>query len=298
MPRVADNLLESVVYLYGSVADAQTGEMSGGTGFLVSLPLDESNLRAGFLYAVTNSHVIREGGASVLRVNKRGGGVAIMEVPTDAWHHHPVGDDVAVCQLGLSAETIRFMSISRGSILTREDVEHPGRYIGIGDDVFFVGRFAEHEGRATNLPSLRFGTIAQMPWEPVLHERGIMQECFLVEARSLSGFSGSPVYLYYALHGPGGATAVIGGEEEEVPPRNYAQASPWYLLGIDFAHLSRRERVRDAAGEPVEDYWVRSNTGMMTVVPSWKLLELLDDEELVAARKEQAERHKSPRILS
>jgi hypothetical protein len=50
-----------------------------------------------------------------------------------------------------------------------------------------------HEGRQKNSPTARFGNIAQMPNEPVIIKR-FEQECFLVEARSIGGYSGSPVF--------------------------------------------------------------------------------------------------------
>lgn len=53
--------------------------------------------------------------------------------------------------------------------------------------MFFLGRFVTHDGKQRNLPTVRFGNLATMPWEPVLTERGLRQESFLVEARSLSG---------------------------------------------------------------------------------------------------------------
>lgn len=70
--------------------------------------------------------------------------------------------------------------------------------VGPGDDVFVVGRFINSQGKLRNIPSVRFGNIAQMPLKPIEQGRvfgEFQQESFLVEARSISGFSGSPVFL-------------------------------------------------------------------------------------------------------
>jgi hypothetical protein len=53
--------------------------------------------------------------------------------------------------------------------------------------VFMVGRVITHEGKQKNLPSARFGNITMMPVEPLRHMRGINQESFVVEMRSIGG---------------------------------------------------------------------------------------------------------------
>jgi hypothetical protein len=68
--------------------------------------------------------------------------------------------------------------------------------IGPGDDVFFVGRYVNHQGRQQNSPTVRLGIISMLPREKILHPRGTLVDSFLVEVRSLSGYSGSPVFLY------------------------------------------------------------------------------------------------------
>lgn len=50
MPRIRDEFLESVIYLYPSRRAAQKGEQIGGSGFLVSVKRTETS---GWLYAVT-----------------------------------------------------------------------------------------------------------------------------------------------------------------------------------------------------------------------------------------------------
>lgn len=55
-----------------------------------------------------------------------------------------------------------------------------------------------------------------------------------------------------------------------------------YLLGVDCGHFAASATEVDPAPEPV------LNTGFMVVVPSWKLVELLNEESLQEARSKLA----------
>ncbi|MCH8063445.1 MAG: trypsin-like peptidase domain-containing protein [Chloroflexi bacterium] len=198
MPRIPDDLLDIVIYLYPSMQDARDGARFGGSGFLVGIrseryPDDNAKVHN---YAVTNSHVIREGHSPIVRLNTQDGGTEILELNEGDWVHHPDADDVAICQVEISVDTLHVRRISPSIFLTKELITDHA--IGPGDETFFLGRFISHDGKQQNLPILRFGNIAMMPWQPVRHPRGINQESFLIEARSLSGFSGSPVFLFTA----------------------------------------------------------------------------------------------------
>src|SRR5438445_660680 len=72
---------------------------------------------------------------------------------------------------------------------------HGGRVGGTG---FLLGWFISHSSKQTNQPLARFGNIAMMPGEKVVDGRGLRVEAYLVEMRSLSGYSGSPVFVYLA----------------------------------------------------------------------------------------------------
>ena len=150
--------------------------------------------------------------------------------------------------------------------------------VGVGDDVFVVGRFINHEGVQKNSPTARFGCIAQMPKEPV-KVKGFDQECFLVEARSIGGFSGSPVF-WHVLPFAGGAYR----------PKTNVQIGP-LLLGVELGYIYDWTPVCDAAGRPTnpakpDQQQVQVNSGMMIVIPAWKLTDLLNEDSIVAKRKE------------
>jgi hypothetical protein len=150
--------------------------------------------------------------------------------------------------------------------------------------VLVIGRFINHEGKQRNTPSVRFGHIAQMPHEPIKRDDGYLQESFLVEAKSIGGYSGSPVFTYIngLMPRPGSnvlSTNILG---------------PW-LLGIDWSHLNDWKPVCDASGVPMSSgLRVGSNTGMMGVVPAWKLEDIfqLPDVQAWFRAAEEAELRK------
>ncbi|WP_413992224.1 trypsin-like peptidase domain-containing protein [Labrys okinawensis] len=227
------------------------------------------------MYAVTNRHVV-EDGACVIRMNSIDGKKETLETDERDWLYHPDGDDVAVCLISFDPKKFKFQHVDTKQLLTKEIVE--SAHIGPGDDVFVVGRFVNHEGKQRNNPTVRFGNIAQMPDEPI-RVGGFDQESFLVEARSIGGYSGSPVFWHVQpfLGGPYRPSVSIG----------YGP----YLMGIEWGYLRAWVPLSDSLGRPLGngppwDRQVEQNSGMMAVVPSWKLLELVNGGEVLRRRQE------------
>jgi hypothetical protein len=193
MPRIDPRILDCTAYLYPNKRDASTGVQAGGTGFLVVYPSSKIETPA-HLYIVTAKHVVITGRCEAARVNTKQGDYEILDVSTGSWIHHPDGDDLAVCPIRLDINKYKFSCIPSSMLLTKRAIaEHQ---IGVGDEVFMVGRFINHDGKQKNTPTARFGNISMMPDEPIRHPTGIMQESFVVEARSFAGFSGSPVFVW------------------------------------------------------------------------------------------------------
>ncbi len=275
MPRIDDQLLDCSVYLYPTVEQAERGDAVGGTGFIIGVPYRRAK---GYThrYAVTCSHVIRRG-APVVRVNTRHGEFDVLDLGPKQWTHHPDGHDIAVCPVSLPANDFKYKWLPQEMFMTKELIEQED--IGPGDDTFFVGRFITHEGRQRNLPTVRFGNISMLPWEKVRNRMGLDQESFLVESRSLPGYSGSPVFVYISAFAkrPGKSTTISSSDR-----------GPW-LLGIDWGHVNEHQKVLESDGEtPVKDGWVvQQNSGMMAVQPAWNLAELLQVQELVEMREDR-----------
>ncbi len=299
MPWIEPEYLDCSVYLYPSEAEAEDGKRIGGSGFLLSLAVDvdyERRIAHQLAFVVSNKHVV-EPGNKVVRVNTKDGRSTPVPLDGAKWYSHPTSD-VALCPIGLDIEH-KFSCVSTTAILTEKTI---GQFdIGPGDDVFMVGRFVNHEGTQRNTPSLRFGNIAQMPFEPITADGLPPQESFLVEAKSLPGYSGSPVFVYLPPQPdlsqyPMLQEAVAKGDAQfsGINPKRVAinlRAGPW-LLGVDWCHLRTLEKVWSRqTGKPVSPEWyVKSNTGMSGVVPAWKILDILEGDEM-KAEIEKAKSH-------
>lgn len=303
MPRIADAFIDNAVYIYSSQEDAESGKAVGGSGFLVHVPFVETeNMQQ--TYVVTNSHVINQTPRPVIRLNRIDGSVLGLVTNQQDWTVHPDGDDVAVMPIPSDPNQVRRMTIGLDRFVTKQLIEYED--IGIGDDTMMIGRFIGHDGRQRNTPAVRFGNIAMMAHEKIRTTTGFEQESFLVELRSMPGYSGSAVYIYSPSPMQDMSTKRKG--ESMAPLSDFNLFGPNaqqhihlmglkmtpkgpYLLGIDWCHLNNEARVRDMAGQPHrEKLFVRENTGMAGVVPAWKIAEILESEHLVNARRELEER--------
>ncbi len=60
------------------------------------------------------------------------------------------------------------------------------------------------------------------------------------------------------------------------------------LLGIDWGHLPHFDDVIDRNNKPHPERWrVRGNSAMMTVIPAWKLIEMLESPEFMEQREKE-----------
>jgi len=304
MPQIPQRYLDCSIYLYDSKEAAEDGENFGGSGCLVrveSNPLyDPTSFKDGryrkvamffppHIYAVTNRHVV-ESGCTVIRMNTIDDEIDVLELDQHDWIPHPAGDDLAVAPIDLPEDKHSYIPIDTGGFVHRDSFLS----IGAGDDTFMVGRFINHAGKQRNTPSLRFGSIAMMPFDKVKLQSGYMQEAFLVETRSISGYSGSPVFVYRPIQ-----------QTTTIPPSPYSPYSDETysksitdlvghpaLLGIDCGHVLNYDEVLDATGKAHQYGWkVASNTGMAIVIPAWRLEDLLDTEELIMQRKQKDKKY-------
>ena len=283
--RIADGYLDCAVYVYPSKAAADAGDHAGGSGFIIAYPLNPAPWRE--IYIVTNRHVIAKCPGDVfLRFNTKLGKTDVKAVPKDSWFTHPDGDDVAVCAFGESMAEYKYNHIDYGQFMTPERQRNED--IGIGDEVFMVGRFINHEGKQQNHPALRYGHIAMMTGEPIEDIRtGIKQESYLIECRSMGGYSGSPVFV-----------AIMPMHMERARRESTVRSFPRgpFLLGINWCHIHHRMPIKTASAdtfvltepeavEPGGEY-ILANTGMAGVVPVGKLVELLESDEMKEHRRE------------
>jgi len=69
-----------------------------------------------------------------------------------------------------------------------------------------------------------------------------------------------------------------------------------WVLGVDWGHILDWQPIYDEKRCPVHNRWqVQWNTGMMGIVPIWKLMDLLNDEALKKHRAEVEAKHTKPK---
>jgi hypothetical protein len=270
---IAPSYLNCTVYLYLTEDDARQGTASGGSGFLVGVMSRHPN--RGYVHLVTNRHVVN-GGHLVVRINTKSGGSGAIRTQFDEWVVS-TEDDLAVLPFDPPADA-QFQAVAIDLFLS-EDCAIAGWPIWPGDEVFFYGRFITHDGRQRNKPVVRFGEISMLPdADTPIRVGDEDQIAFLVEARSLSGFSGSPAFVKLAT------TRLMDGghdKDEWIP-------STMRLLGVDCAHVPIWKPAREAPKNSAashKDIWVETNSGMAVVIPAWRLARLINDERLVRERE-------------
>ena len=281
MPRINDDWLLTSIYIYPSKRAAKDGMQSGGSGCIVARPASIKGLH--HFYAVTNSHVL-VGEDAVIRVNVKGSKVDFIPTKTSVWarsedadlavHPMDVGEDV-YDQVAIGTEWF----INHGRIATKG--------MGHGDECFVIGRFINHDGKQRNKPTTRFGCISAMPDpnEGIFNKHiGKPMEAFLVECRTIPGYSGSPVFVHIP---PGSVHRVKNEIQETKKPRG-----PW-LLGLVCASLQTYEDVKQKRNLADTPYVSEMTTGMLLVVPAWHLTNLIEnDPDLIEQRKLQEEKWK------
>jgi hypothetical protein len=144
-----------------------------------------------------------------------------------------------------------------------------------------LGRFLGHDGADENKPAARFGHLAMGTTVPIEHPWGFRQESFLVECRSVTGYSGSAVFIYRSQTTLTAGLVALGADRGKPSlPR---------LLGVDWGNLDRVGRTEYAIdwaeADPAASFPRRS--GMLGAVPAWRLAELLDTPEVRDVRRNE-----------
>lgn len=299
MPRIPDRFADCAIYMYSSERAAKDGQNAGGSGFLIHVP-STIDPRMGHTYAVTNKHLIDgsdDGRFWTIRLTRKGGGIDTVVTKLDEWFPHEDGDDVAVYPIGLN-DGLKWWSVGTNTFLDRESIDV--YKIGYGDDVFLMGRLITQSGVEKNTPVMRSGLISLMAdKQELIRYRGRDNEAFLVECRSISGFSGSPVFVM-SDRGYHGEDAIKVSELRNrkagykqpdrstgmvLTPVAFNMTVGPFLLGIDFGHLPHWDDVYN--GKRKTEYRAQSNTGIAGVVPSWKIMDVLNTPKFVEERESE-----------
>ena len=261
--RVPDEVRQCTVFL-GIDVTTDPGHILKfiGSAFFVSIPT-EDNPNTHYVYLATAKHVIEaaQGEPILIRANTKDGKSYIMRTQPSNWRFHPTDElaDVAVMPWA-PPDTVELKHVSREMFLSDEIFTKQD--IGVGDEVFLTGLFAHLSGSQRNMPIVRIGNLAMMPDEPIPTSRGPM-DGYLVEARSIGGLSGSPVFVREAT-------------------------GMFYLMGLMHGHWDiPSENKNDVINLDANG---SVNMGIAIVVPSEKILEVLYCDELVEQRRKADER--------
>ena len=285
--RVPDLARKSVVFI-GKIADMRF--VPYGTGFIVCRETDGLH----FNYIVTARHVLdlisgpeKDGDTTVaIRINLKAGGSEVAPSALELWHFHPGPKprrhvDVAVLPVPISSDLYDFARIPLDDKVATPEIMQ-AEYLGVGTDVYITGLFTRHWGDAQNVPLVRCGNIARMAEEPLYTPDGYM-DAYLIEAKSIGGLSGSPVFA----HMP---PIRVQTFDETHKAKFFLPRMSHYLLGMVQGHFVV-ENSEDAIVESDQRVG-QINTGIAVVVPVQSIIETVDHPALLAARVAAAEAKK------
>ena len=283
--RIPDTALKCVGYVCEAVYRDAEGRPQGdpyATGFFVTVPCESAELKdQEMYYFITAKHVANDLKERDIyfQVNRKGGGTTheILRI-APVWFLHPTDKnaDIAVIQVALNAYTVDLAPIQI------HDFGMPDRLkdlnIGIGDEVHSIGLFSPSPGNESNTPIVRFGNVSMMANEPIQTDLGYT-EMYLVEARSIGGMSGSPVFVRPTF-------AQNIGLKDGSAVRVFSAGTGQTLLGMAQGHWDIRE---EEINSPhfTQDRKKGVNYGVALVVPAFKIHETIYQPGLVAMRKQQ-----------
>lgn len=283
-PKSEDMVIPEIIrkcVAYIGFTDYGTGRHDWrGTAMLVAR-LIEGGTEA-FSYLVTAKHVItkiKDLGLpmTTIRLNISGGNSRVTQIPTAHWLYHPSDPSVDVAVYPIQDTEFLFGTDHRCYPVTPAELPDGliiHREYGVGSNVFMTGFFSEHYGKHRNIPIIRVGNIAAMPEEPIATKLGPMYG-YLIEARSIGGLSGSPVFVetQYLIKDRNGVTRL---------------PEPMFnLLGIIHGHFDEdAPRSPDAVSEDIA-IQRQINMGIAIVTPAQKIIEVIMQPKI--AEREQRE---------
>lgn len=255
-----------------------------GTAFLLSYK------QVGYL--ITARHVARDLGDTgfVARINKRDGTSGNVEADRAVWFTHPDPTvDVALTQFMIDPKYGFDAMYMDESLLLSAEQEHVDN-VELGDLCYTVGMFRVLAGKQRNLPVVHTGNLARLAGEEKIPLRdkdsptgSIDIDGYLVESQSLSGLSGAPVFIRQSMGITltGGSTAT----STDITQHNFLTYQDKVLL------LGLWQAAWEApAGEVLAlDRGGKEMTvpvGMGVVVPTARIIEVLEMSEVKAFRDE------------
>jgi len=273
---VPDEITKCVGFLCVKKDDGTSTEwIPKATCFFVSVPLGSVDGKM-VSYLVTAKHniiKIKGSGADLaIRVNNKAGQLVHVPIAKDAeWFSHPEheSDPADICLVTVqNRPDLDIKTLPIEMFLKQEDIIN-GEVV-VGNDVFMTGLFTKLSGQKKIMPIVRTGSIAMLPEnaERTKTSFGNVQ-AYLIEARSIGGLSGSPVFFYSSVVKNGAYR--IGSIK-------------FYFAGLIHGHwtVSKTEAKEMYVDSEEND---SINMGIAIVTPAFKVLETLMRDELENQRE-------------
>jgi hypothetical protein len=271
--RVPDQVLSACGFIAARRDDGKPHFL--GTAFFVSRRVRGQE---GFAYTVTAAHVIEKAlqlglEAVYVRVNSREPGRSIwMIAPMDQWLFHPSDSacDVAVYRGGPPWGVASILTVPLSNLRRQQQLADEG--IGIGTDIFVSGLFRHHIGDARNETIVRTGNLAALPAELIQTKRGAIPG-YLIEARSIGGLSGAPVFAHLGDH------RVVDGHVQT------SSTPVFFLIGLMHGHFQTGAAEIDAAADSTDSPGVHAGVGV--VVRADEILTVIEQPLITQAEAEK-----------
>ena len=143
--------------------------------------------------------------------------------------------------------------------------------IGAGEEIIITGLFQSHFGNERNISIVRIGNIAMLKDEPVwTRYPGGPIDAHLVEARSIGGLSGSPVFVNLPP---------IRIANNNFVPLKPGEPQVYLLHGLMHGHFDIQNLKDDAA--VMDDAVGGINSGIEVVIPVEKIIETIEQADLL-----------------
>lgn len=296
--RIGEDAQRSVVF-FGTPSPTKEGVIDyGGTGFFVGYR-DSGTV---FSYLATCRHVaeavtekLRDDEAVTLRANLKSGGSVPFKLVKADWYFP---DDASV-DLAITGADLPFDQLDQIYFILDDEavcVKAQTPHVGCGDEINIVGLFRLHAGNRRNVAFVHTGHVAVLPdpdeLVPIVNRRTDKRtesEVYLVQANTLNGLSGSPVFLqepidverFGVIDSDGTLPKLFGLIKLLGIYSGSWDAEPGMVLGAD----------RNLGGS------VKVPIGMGTVVPIEKLIRLLEEHPvLVSQRKNFLDQHRDENV--
>jgi hypothetical protein len=268
--RIPDIARNAVVYLGRPLLP--DGFKAVGTGFLVEHRRDSGVI---VQYLVTADHVRRALGKSpqfAIRVNDGTGKARTIPSPTWLqWFTHKTDKtiDAAIYPWRLRPERFPYKLFPTTRFVDERYFAPVG--FGPGDETYIVGLFRNWAGKEGISPIVRMGHIAMVAGERISTPNYGDAFVHLVEAFTLKGLSGSPVFVRETIGCPVQGTGVV--QQNEM----LGLGSATYLLGL--VHAFMPVMAADEVGDP--DLGQKWHSGISMIVPASEILKILNQPEVI-----------------